>query len=235
MWKRLLAIGLALLLLGAAGSLAVPGPQRVLVPRLAGLVEVAPHIWTDDQAFGAQALALTREAERESQAFYGTLRANPRLVFCTTQACADTLGLRTRGLTYGYQLVLIGPKGLNQMITTHERLHAELHAFMGLRDVFDQRFPAWFDEGLATHLSGDMRVNRPQNPRAADWIKAAHSFRDWGRMHRDHDWRETYGAAARLVAEIEAEIGHDGLIDLIEAVGAGAHFDTKLERLRMSS
>ncbi len=136
-----------------------------------------------------------------------------------------------RSLTYGHGLILIGPQGQTEMIVTHERIHAELHRSLRLSDLWDQRIPAWFDEGLASFLSGDPRLDRPAGPRDADWICTARSFRDRGRLHPTGDWRATCGAAARLVAEIDEIHGREGLRDLVTAVVAGAPFDAEYRRL----
>jgi len=114
---------------------------------------------------------------------------------------------------------------------THERTHAELHRSLRLSDLWDQRIPAWFDEGLASYLSDDTRLDSPENPRDADWICSARTFRDWGRLHPARDWRQTYGAAARKVAEIDQIYGRDGLRDLVAAGEAGGSFDAEYARL----
>lgn len=215
----------------AGAYAALPGPHRALTPGLFGLSQAAPGLWIDDPAQGPGAEELIHEANAVVADFFGPLETRPFFVFCTTQACADRFGLRPNGLTYGHRLIVIGPKGQNPTIVTHERAHAEVHRSLRLSDLWHQRIPTWFDEGLATHLSGSTRVDRPADPRDADWICAARSFRDWGRVHTDRGWRSTYGAAARLVDEIEAAHGRAALRALVEAVEAGADFDTEYARL----
>ncbi|HCQ64277.1 MAG TPA: hypothetical protein DIU07_03460, partial [Rhodobacteraceae bacterium] len=108
--------------------------------------------------------------------FFGPLETRPRIIFCTAPHCAGTLGLRPSGLTYGHALILIGPGGQNEMIVPHERIHAELHRALRVSDLWDQRIPAWFNEGLASFLSGDPRPaprlaprpDRPLHARDAD-------------------------------------------------------------------
>lgn len=223
-------LGAALCLGLAAAYAALPGAHRALTPWVFGLTAAGPGLWVDDRARAADVRTLAARADRTVAGFFGPLETRPRIVFCTTRRCADDFGLRPRGLTYGAHLVFIGPEGMNETIVTHERTHAELHRALRLSDLWDQRVPSWFDEGLASHLSGDTRYHRPVNARDADWICAARSFRDWGRLHPEHDWRATYGAAARLVEEIEEIQGRDGLRDLVEAVEAGASFDAEYAR-----
>lgn len=225
--KGLVGAALALSLAAGIAYATQPGPHRAVTPGLFGMAQPAPNLYIDAPEAAPAVLAMIAEAERVTAAFFGALRADPTYVVCTTQACRDGFGIRPKGLSLGYQLILLAPTGLDQTIVTHERIHAELHRFMGLRDLIDPRFPAWFDEGLASHISGDTRLNRPANPRDADWIKSARTFRDWGRLHRDggHHWRDTYGAAATLVAEIEGRLGRDGLLALIHRVAAGADLE----------
>ena len=62
-------------------------------------------------------------------------------------------------------MIPIGPEGVSETIVTHEPIHAELHRSMRLPDVWDQWIPAWFDEELASHLSGDFRLDMAGNAR----------------------------------------------------------------------
>ncbi len=221
----------ALMAAAAAGALAfaaVPMPLRAFTPGLFGLPQVAPNLHIDVPAEAPRVRAMIAAAEARTSAVFGPLRADPAWVVCTAQACADRLGLRPNGMTYAAHVIVIGPGGLSEMVFTHERVHAELHRSLSPRDLLGPRFPAWFDEGLAAHVSGDSRLFRPADPRAADWIRAAEDFFSWRRLREGRDWRDSYGAAATLVAEIEGRLGADGLRALIETVEAGTPFDAAL-------
>ena len=113
------------------------------------------------------------------------------------------------------------------MILTQEFAHIHLHRRMSVQDVFHQRIAAWFNEGLATHLSRDPRV-QSFAPRQAIWIKQAHSFREWGRLHHTRDLQETYGAAKTLVAVLHAEIGDAGLRTIIDDALESGDFEAAL-------
>lgn len=225
--------GFAILLwLGTVAYATQPGYHRAITPGLFGMAHPAPNLYIDDPSQAEIVLAHIAAAEATTSDFFGALSANPTYVVCTTQVCKEDFGITPIGLSLGYQLILIAPGGVNELIFTHERVHAELHRSMGVRDIFDPRFPAWFDEGLASHLSGDPRLNRPADARAADWIRSARTFRDWNKLHPPHNWKDTYGAAARLVQEIEADVGRAGLRQLIAQVASGAPFARALEDLR---
>lgn len=99
-----------------------------------------------------------------------------------------------------------------------------LHSFARLSDPWHQRFPAWFDEGLASVLSHDDRLTTYADPRDADWIKQAQGFRQWGRLHRDHKWQDTYGVAYALVAEMREVLGQDGLRHFVDQAAQNGDF-----------
>ncbi len=217
------------LAMGVFAFFAVPNALRAFAPDLDGFVEISPTLHIDDPAAATRVQGLIRQAEAETQGFFGPLQTNPVWVVCTTPSCARAVSLRANGLTYGYTLIVLGPRGINQRTATHERVHAELHQYIGLEDILEPKFPAWFDEGLATYLSGDTRLRGPANPREADWIREARRLTDWRRLGITRDWNARYSAASRLVEEIEDMVGRDGLQDLIRRVGEdGVSFDQAL-------
>lgn len=207
-WKRAIWGLVATCGLGAGAYMARPGYHRVLTPGLFGMT-LSEGVFIDDPARAAEAAALIAQADAAAAGFFGPLRSTPIWVICTTPRCQTRFGIKPRGLAIGRRHILVAPKGVTATLLTHERVHIELRRHMGVRDMWDPRFPAWFDEGLASHISGDTRLVRPNDPRDADWIKQAVTFRDWGRLHAPDgaNWPQTYGAAARLVAEIEATLG----------------------------
>jgi hypothetical protein len=190
------------------------------------LIEVRDGVWTDSPDNVTHLLGVIQE----QTARYGI--APKRLILCATAPCAEQFRLRPLGVTYGSSLVIIGPKGLNQTILGHEFSHVALHQHYGLSDILSPRFPAWFDEGLAVWRNPDPRYIRPETAEQAQWIKAAQTYLDWGERVNAETWPQAYGAAARLVEEIEAQIGADGLDQLIAAVTQGADFQHELSRLQ---
>lgn len=220
-------------LAASAAYAALPGYHRALTPSWFGLTQIDTQLWTDDPSRANELLNLTAQSEHPARAFFGSLTTTPRILLCTTPACAARFNLGPIAVTLGYHAILASPGGVTPMILAHERVHSELHAYMGLSDLFSPRFPAWFDEGLASHLSHDTRLTRPTDARDADWITSARTYRDWGRLHAPdgQNWRHTYGAAARLVDELDDTIGRDGLRALIADVANGADFDAAYERL----
>lgn len=227
-WFR---ISLALLTLTAtAAYAAIPGSHRALTPVAFGINHIGNGLYTDAPERRVEFEMLFTSARKRSEAFFGAMQNTPRIIICTQQECADTFDLKPRGLTLGKHLVFLGPKGVNEMILTHELAHIQLHSDLGLSDIYKPRIPAWFNEGLATYLSADPRVTSFSS-QDAQWIRQAQSFRDWGRLHSTYDWPETYGAAKSLVRDLQIQIGDDGLRALIQIALDIGDFDVALDRV----
>lgn len=227
MLRWTLRASLAALIALAAYGYVTPGPQQAIWPSLHGWSEIAPNVFTDDPEKSSDILALTESADREVAAFFGALKSTPRIVICTKEPCVRQLirgNPAPRGLTYGAHLIIIAPKGVDQTIITHERTHAELHKMARLSDLWDQRIPAWFDEGLATWLSGAADVT-PPTPEDRARIEQVISFRDWGPAVHEMTWQRAYGAAQALVADMAEAKGPEALRTLIAQVEGGEPFD----------
>jgi len=176
--------------------------------------------------------ALIAKAQENTRAFFGELNEEPTYVFCASQQCRALLGMsNVAGFAFGDHGIAISPVGITEMIVTHERVHTALHGMNGIGGMWNPRFPIWFDEGLASHISEDNRLTEPEDPREADWILEADSIWDWRALTEEKGWRASYGAARRLVTEIEDTVGRDGLRALVDRVGAGADFDTEYKAL----
>lgn len=228
-----LAAALALVTVTGAGAsaLARSGPLQAFRPAANGLSETAPGVFIDDPARARAMLAALTAAEAQVAAFFGAAPERPRLVFCTRAACAARLGVGKRSaVTYGDRLVVLAPKGLTPMIMAHELSHVVLHRHFGLRDLAAPRFPAWFDEGLASLVSVDTRlVSGDAAARAR--VYAARRFGQWGGVVTELGWREAYGAAKSLVEEMQAADGRGSLLALIDRVAAGADFEAERRHL----
>lgn len=211
---------------------AVPGTHRVVAPESYGMTEIAPRVWTDAPARQDEFLTLIADAKAQVGDFFGDEPSHPTLVLCAKRACAQAFGIGGNGLSIADVAVMVSPGGLRLGTLTHELTHARLHRNMGLRNLVQQPYPTWFDEGLATHVA--------QHPRWLGQISAAHR-----RRVRDvrHVWQlraafndlgvgRTYLAAALEVAEIEAAIGRTGLLELIARADAGEVFLTVLDELQ---
>lgn len=234
---RLLTVMVAASTLAAAAAYATPGPQRMIAPELYGLSEIADGIYTDDPSKAGQEMLLISQANARVKAFFGRLEATPRYVLCTTMMCERTFGKTNRiAVTYGWHAIHLPPRGtldthLGPILLTHERMHSELHKRWGVGQLWDDRFPTWFDEGLASYVSGDDRLRLDHSDADREWISHARRFYSWGSFVRARGWADAYGAAASSVARIERKVGEKGLHELINRTLAGEDFDAVLAEL----
>lgn len=215
-------------LLALALGTVIPGTHRVLYPETAGLIEIAPRVWSDAPGRSADLLALARTARQNVADFFGDAPPDPTLVLCTTRDCARAFGIGGNGLSIADLAVMAAPAGLTPGTLTHEMTHSRLHRTMGLRNLIRQPFPTWFDEGLATHVADHPRwtgtVTRADRAR----VRQARRFWHWGETMRALGVGRAYRAAALEVARIQATAGKDGLLDLIRRADAGEDFDALL-------
>ena len=234
---RLLTVTVLASTLAAAAAYATPGPQRMLAPQLYGLIEIADGVYTDEPSRAGQELLLISQANARVKAFFGSLEATPRYVLCTTLMCERTFGKANRiAVTYGWHAIHLPPRGTNDphlgpILLTHERMHSELHKRWGVGQLWDDRFPTWFDEGLASYVSGDDRMKLDYSDADMAWISHARRIYSWGSFIGERGWADAYGAAAASVARIERKAGEKGLHQLIDRTLAGEDFDAVLAEL----
>ena len=232
--KRLPVIGALLGLTVGVAAAAVPGPQRMLAPGAYGLTKIAAGVFTDDPAMAQIQLRLIARAERTVGGFFGELKASPRYVLCTKQECDSIFGGNgSIAQAYGWSAIKIPPRAFSdihvgEILLTHERMHTELLYRWGATALWDGKFPSWFNEGLATFISGDTRVRFDHDQHDKDWIRGSKTFWDWSGFVKARGWRDAYGAAASIVAGINARAGKDGIRTIIDRTLAGEKFDKVL-------
>src|SRR5205085_647089 len=96
-----------------------------------------------------------------------------RIVFCSTQACADSFGLGARSaVTLGTFGTVIGPRAWQPFYVRHELIHYEQFTKLGYLRVL--RSPAWLVEGMAYGLSED-----PRKPLAQPFESYREQFFAW--------------------------------------------------------
>lgn len=214
----------AALLLGAA----IPGTHRVIYPESAGLVEVAPRVWTDAPQRAGELRRLANSARATVRDFFGDEPPKPTLILCTTRSCARAFGIGGNGLSIMDMAVMVSPGGLTLGTLTHEMTHSRLHRRMGPGNILNQPFPTWFDEGLATHVANHPKWTGTITAADRARVRQVRRFWQWDEAFRALGVGRAYTAAAREVAAIEMRAGRDGLLDLIRAAEDGADFDRLL-------
>ncbi|MEL7106700.1 MAG: hypothetical protein AAGM21_12325 [Pseudomonadota bacterium] len=229
--RRLTKVIFVLLPLVCAGLVAVvPGPHRVIAPAQFGLTRIAPGVYTDAADRAGELTALLAGADAKVASIFGSATPRWRTVLCTREACRAVFGLTGRAIALGDLVIVVAPSGIREATLVHEQIHIELSARMGLWDAAWPRYPSWFNEGLATYLSGTPGVKGPARVSDAQWITAARTPLGWRLAKRGRTAAEYYGAARRTVAEIDRRIGTPALIGLVEEVAGGADFGATLDR-----
>src|SRR5437879_3095432 len=136
-------------------------PVRVLAPEFAG-VQCHGKICVDDPTHLTEATTLYDEAVRFVQLNVGELQTKPRAVFCSTQACSQSFGSRSRvAYNVGTFAVVISHRGWKPYFVRHELIHHLQSEHLGsLRNWLFK--PDWFREGMAYSMSEDPRRPLPE-------------------------------------------------------------------------
>lgn len=148
-------------------------PMRVVFPTLQGMTCVSETVCVEDPGTAASAIVLYDEALAWVSQGSTTLRGQPRLVFCSTDACANKFGLKDRAaLTVGKFGTIIGPRAWEAYLVRHEMIHFVQCERLGVLKVI--RMPSWFVEGMAYSWSKD-----PRNPLPEPFEAYRSQFNEW--------------------------------------------------------
>lgn len=110
----------------------------------------------DDVAKFEAAKDLHTEALSFIASTLAPLSQNPKVIFCSTVACAESFGLGARSaVTVARFGTVIGPNAWKNYYVRHEMIHVLQAEQIGvIRLLFK---PEWFIEGMAYTLSDDPR------------------------------------------------------------------------------
>ena len=101
------------------------------------------------------------------------LEGAPRVVFCSTQTCADRFGLGARSaVTVGTVGTVIGPHAWKPYYVRHELIHHLQGQRLGVMKRL--LMPFWWVEGMAYALSED-----PRSPLSQPWEGHRQQFDAW--------------------------------------------------------
>lgn len=181
-WRRL-ALMLVFVLPPAAWFLVKP--VRVIAPSLVNVTCPVATVCVDDPALFDEAARLYAEAETFVSRNVTQIGTPPRVIFCSTEACAQDFGLgRRAAVTLGTLGTVIGPRAWVPYLVRHEMIHYVQARRMNVyRLLF---MPQWWTEGMAYALSGDPRVPLPQ-----PWESDRQRFLQWYQgIDRDRLWVE---------------------------------------------
>lgn len=185
--KRALVVAAGSLIAIPVAALAFIKPLRVVAPALMPGIECpSANICVDNVAVLGGAQALYRDGYDKAAAAVGPFRGSPRVVFCTTQACADTFGTgRRAAMTVGNIGLIVAPRGWKPFYLAHELIHYRQAESLGNLAVATQ--PRWLIEGMAYSLSGD-----PRHPLSQPFEQWRSQFDAW---HSSIGTRDLWEAA----------------------------------------
>ncbi|WER48676.1 hypothetical protein CupriaWKF_28340 [Cupriavidus sp. WKF15] len=141
-----------------AAALAFVKPLRVVVPAIMpGISCPDADVCIDDIRKLGDARALYHAGFESTTEAVGPFLAAPRVVFCTTQACAETFGLGSRAaMAVGNSGLIIAPRGWAPFYLAHEMIHHRQAESLGNIALLTK--PGWLIEGMAYALSKDPRA-----------------------------------------------------------------------------
>ena len=150
------------IIIGVPGVLLVSAfafikPLRIVAPALMpGIKCLSADFCTDNVASLGKARMLYSEGYEKVVAAVGPFHKMPRVVFCTTSACAGTFGAGRRAAQTVFDFgVVVAPRGWKSFYLAHELIHYRQAESLGYIAMIAK--PRWLIEGMAYSLSDDPR------------------------------------------------------------------------------
>jgi hypothetical protein len=184
--RRILgAIALAALVGIPLAAWAFYKPVRLLAPSLGGVSCISEVICVDSPSRAAEARTLYDDAREFVQGKLGPMHTQARVVFCASEACAQSFGLgRSTAKTLGPLGTVFGPRAWQPYYVRHELIHQAQYERLGAYRVL--RSPDWFIEGMAYSLSED-----PRTTLAEPFQRYRSKFDGWLRaVGKDNLWEQ---------------------------------------------
>jgi hypothetical protein len=188
--KRVILITVATLLTLPVAALAFVKPLRVVAPTLApGVSCPLPNLCIDTPSRLDDAQRLYQQGHATAASAVGPFGQVPRVVFCSTPACASYFGLgRQAAEAVGDLGLIVAPRGWKAFYLAHELIHYRQAESLGNLAVATK--PRWLIEGMAYSLSGD-----PRHPLGAPFEQWRSRFEAW---HAALGTRDLWEAARRV-------------------------------------
>ncbi|MCL2874866.1 MAG: hypothetical protein FWF12_00950 [Betaproteobacteria bacterium] len=211
---------------------------KLLVPTWFGFKEIQAGVFVDDEMPQIQQqefLKTLNVAKNRVTVFFGNSVSKAKVFACSTEECFTSHGgLTARGKTYGASMLLLSPRGLDDVILSHELAHLELCNRIGVWRSM-RSVPSWFDEGLAVFVSQDPRYTEQGWLRATENGLKAPKLNEIGQLLDNENWLLGYGTARKVVGNWYQQVGHAGLMQLIAEVSRGSDFDTSFQSIARRS
>ncbi len=198
---------------------------------------LAPHMYVEP--------TIDSDTRSELQGYLNTSKANITKIFGSRQSSPDTIFISSKhaqkkysenptGQTYYFywnSYIVIGPKGFNVNIISHEITHAELRYRLHNKDSL----PVWFDEGLATMADGRFTGNE------IVWMKKTNNGEkevDYRLLDSNKAFEygsaeawNNYNLACYEVTRWYKVVGKEGLLELIKVLNGGEDFTSNYRRI----
>lgn len=168
-------------------ALAFVKPLRIAVPSFVPGIQCPDQIiCTDNPAELDNARRLYEQGITAAAAAVGPFETRPRVVFCSTDACAASFGLGRRAAeAVGDIGLVVAPRGWKSFYLTHELIHVRQAEALGNIAVATK--PRWLIEGMAYSLSND-----PRHPLGEPFEQWRSQFQAW---HADLGKRDMWTVA----------------------------------------
>ncbi|MGP1684837.1 MAG: hypothetical protein ACTS8S_21140 [Giesbergeria sp.] len=207
---------------------AVSASAACLLVGAADLHELPDGSLTDSTSVAEQEryAQLTRESRERIASTFGEPRARPILVYFNDPNGLKYLKSNAFGTTHFIgprACVMIGPKGQNIDVVSHELMHAEIHERVGYLGRFI-KIPAWFDEGVAMQVD-----HRPQYDLSAEEMPAREAVRQLTSFSAFFSGDEktviaNYAKARAVVHDWLAKVGAASLYERLDRMRKGESF-----------
>lgn len=160
-------------------------PVRVIAPEWVGVSCDQTSVCVDDPSKRQAAEQLYASGLAFVAHSISPLAGSPRVIFCSTAACAKAFGLGDRSaVTVGTVGTVIGPHAWKAHYVRHELIHQLQGQRIGVLHCMFK--PKWLLEGMAYSLSQDPRL-----PLAEPWESHRARFNAWYEsIAKDRLWQE---------------------------------------------
>ena len=171
---------------------------------------------------------LVTDSRARIQQTFGSLQSNPLVVFFDEPDTFWPFRPNEYGSTnfIGSKVcVIIGSKGQNIDVLSHELMHAEIAERVGHWRRFTE-LPVWFDEGLAMQVDYRIAYDLPASESSkADDVKSLRTAGDFFTAN-DATLTKNYASAKTVVKKWVSDVGSSNVYRQLERVRAGESFDS---------
>lgn len=202
-----------------------PSLENFKCPTCHGLIEISTNVFTNAPEEKAHLLKIVESSRSITKEFFGKNLSNPKIVMCTNNACVRIFRKRIgKGHTVGSSYILLSPTGISKTILSHELVHTEISkrmAFASPLTMTSETIPTWFNEGLATYLSGDERYLAQAPTKDLLYAFGLKNQTTWMKSVTLKKYRRGYSGARNLVAILDEKMGREKLGKIVDLVAYG--------------